>query len=167
MRHVLPMFAAVALLGCGEAVPATEPTGTISLEAQSDVATQAVFNTRLLAENEPNNSSSSQASGFAQIRVLEDDTILFMLVIHNPAGEILNQAHIHKAPAGFNAGVHWDLFLTSAPPLTGAHEILRGEATPRTAANPQLSDLLEHPENYYVNVHSTDEPAGAIRGQLQ
>jgi hypothetical protein len=29
-----------------------------------------------------------------------------------------------------------------------------------------ISDLLANPQNYYVNIHTTDFPGGAIRGQL-
>ena len=29
-----------------------------------------------------------------------------------------------------------------------------------------LIAILQHPENYYVNVHTTDFPGGAVRGQL-
>ena len=29
-----------------------------------------------------------------------------------------------------------------------------------------LKDIMQHPENYYVNVLNADYPAGAIRGQL-
>ena len=29
-----------------------------------------------------------------------------------------------------------------------------------------IEDLVMHPYNYYVNVHTTDFPAGADRGQL-
>ena len=29
-----------------------------------------------------------------------------------------------------------------------------------------IADILENPENYYFNVHNTEYPGGAIRGQL-
>jgi hypothetical protein len=35
-----------------------------------------------------------------------------------------------------------------------------------TADRDLLIAILQNPENYYVNVHTTDFPAGAIRGQL-
>jgi hypothetical protein len=30
-----------------------------------------------------------------------------------------------------------------------------------------LMDIIQHPQDYYVNVHNADFPGGAIRGQLK
>ena len=35
-----------------------------------------------------------------------------------------------------------------------------------TASADVVKDILQNPGNYYVNVHTSDFPAGAIRGQL-
>jgi hypothetical protein len=65
-------------------------------------------------------------------------------------------AHIHKAPAGVNGGVVVPL----SPPTTGS-------SSGCTAADPALiADIIENPEQYYVNVHNAEFPGGAVRGQL-
>jgi hypothetical protein len=67
-------------------------------------------------------------------------------------------AHIHEAAAGVNGPVVVPLF--TDPNSTG---FSKGCATvTRTLAK----KLIQHPERYYVNVHTADFPGGAIRGQL-
>ncbi|HEY0520989.1 MAG TPA: CHRD domain-containing protein [Ilumatobacteraceae bacterium] len=72
-------------------------------------------------------------------------------------------AHIHgPAAPGVTAPVviGFTPFTTLTP--TGAsscRNLTAGEAT-------IAADIVAHPENYYVNVHTTDFPGGAIRGQL-
>jgi len=65
-------------------------------------------------------------------------------------------AHIHAAMAGVNGPVVVPL----APPTTGAS----GGCVEVDRA--LVRAIIKDPQNYYVNVHNTDFPGGAIRGQL-
>ena len=60
-------------------------------------------------------------------------------------------AHIHEAPATSPGPV-----VVPLPPLTGCVDADREE----------IKEIIQHPEDYYVNVHNADFPAGAIRGQM-
>lgn len=68
-------------------------------------------------------------------------------------------SHIHHAAADIRGPIVVPL---SAPGITG-------EATGcRSGVDPALlQDILEHPDQYYVNVHTTEFPSGAIRSQLE
>lgn len=65
-------------------------------------------------------------------------------------------AHIHKGAAGMNGP---PVVPFTKPSDTGG----KGCAT---AKDDVAKDLVANPANYYVNVHTKAEPAGAIRGQL-
>ena len=67
-------------------------------------------------------------------------------------------AHIHKG----RAGVSGDVVVTlSAPDATGK---ANGCASGLSAA--LIEAILDGPAGYYVNVHTSDFPNGAVRGQL-
>ena len=71
----------------------------------------------------------------------------------------ITAAHIHEAPAGVAGGVVVPLF----PPLPDAD----GNSSGCVDADRELIlDIIQNPEEYYVNVHNADFPAGALRGQL-
>ena len=66
-------------------------------------------------------------------------------------------ANIYKAPAGVDGSVV--MTLTTAG--------IGGEAIDCLPLDPKLlKDLMQHPEEYYVNVLNAEYPDGAVRGQL-
>jgi hypothetical protein len=67
-------------------------------------------------------------------------------------------AHIHEAPVG----VAGPIVVTLAPP--DASGTVTGCAS--DVDQEEIKEIIQHPEEYYVNVHTTDYPAGAVRGQL-
>lgn len=63
--------------------------------------------------------------------------------------------HIHAAPAGVNGGIVVDLGIVSTN-TTGCV----------SASAELIKDIRQQPWNYYINVHTTVFPGGAVRGQL-
>jgi hypothetical protein len=69
-------------------------------------------------------------------------------------------AHIHAAPAGEAGDVVIPLFTQPVNAATVGPTCLTG------LDKNLLKDIIRNPENYYVNVHNTPFPNGAVRGQL-
>jgi hypothetical protein len=68
-------------------------------------------------------------------------------------------SHIHQAVAGVRGPI---VVVLSPPDATGEAVGCRSGLDPDL-----LGDILLHPESYYVNVHTTEFPSGAIRAQLE
>lgn len=94
-------------------------------------------------------------SGTASLRVNPgQEEICYTLTVENIAPA--TAAHIHVAPVGQPGPVVVPL----VPPTSGA-------SSDCAAVDRELAlAILMHPENYYVNVHNAEFPAGAVRGQL-
>ena len=166
MRAV-SVCAVLALAACVDQAPTSLASNTTPAFSITQESNPRVFNVQLRAENEPNGASTSESKGHAQVKVYDDGTIEFSFTINNLSEETYTRAHIHKAAAGVNGGIHWD-FLEAGNPVASISDQpsqLRGVARPRAAA--VLADLLANPSGYYVNVHSTAFLGGAVRGQLE
>ncbi len=96
-------------------------------------------------------------TGSATIKLYDDNTIKYSITVNGlTAGDNLTAAHIHWGNALTNGGV----ILNFAPTFTAA-----GEATGDLSLRSTLADSIKTGDVYF-NVHTTQFPAGLIRGQL-
>jgi hypothetical protein len=123
-----------------------------------------VFVAALSAENEVPGCAAGEESGAAGRAIVRIDAdtgeITYRVVARRLPGTIAGSpgAHIHVGAAEEMGPV------VQALELTGRD---RGLVAIGTATNPALAEaIVADPANYYVNVHTTACPAGAIRGQL-
>lgn len=73
-------------------------------------------------------------------------------------------AHIHEG----EAGVAGDIVVTlKAPEEIGGTGIGLATGCVRNQPRPLLRDIKNNPDQFYVNVHTSDFPGGAVRGQLE
>jgi hypothetical protein len=120
--------------------------------------------------------ANSSATGQAIFRVSADGmSISYQLVVANIVN--VTQAHIHLAPAGLNGPVIVWLYPSSPPAAAPAGPVngilASGTITASNLVGPMLGSSVANlvsamaAGNTYVNVHTTVNPAGEIRGQIQ
>jgi hypothetical protein len=148
--YAIPAVALVALV-----VATTAPSQPLA----------RTFAVQLTAADEvPECAGTNQSDrGIALFKIVDaaSGTVEYRIVSTDLPGEIAGSPGIHihgPAPAGVTAPVVQPLTPTGA-------EV--GIVAAGTFSNPALvAAALENPELYYVNVHTTVCPPGAIRGQL-
>ncbi len=75
--------------------------------------------------------------------------------------------HIHSAGTGENGSVIIDSGLPSFTDPTGVGKITRIVSLPTSEAIlSNLKAIIADPQRFYVNLHTSDNPAGAVRAQL-
>lgn len=150
-RTTLAMLSAVALLLTVALTPVSAATGVFRLtltgeqEATANCAPPAVC-------------GDPDAVGGAIVIVNPvRDTVCFLARWSGIDGTVV-AAHIHEAPAGAPGPVVVPLF---AGTFEGS-DMTRG----CVSANGWSDEILADPSDYYLNIHSTVYPGGAIRAQL-
>lgn len=85
-----------------------------------------------------------------------------------PGAATFTGMHIHRGAAGANGGVVIDPSLARFDDAAGRGQIRLQAQIPATDARglSALNDILADPSGFYVNLHTSANPAGAIRGQL-
>lgn len=68
------------------------------------------------------------------------------------------RGHIHKGAPTTTGGIVVGFFEAGSVDLNGC--------TTAPVDRELLRDIIQNPQDYYVNVHNADFPAGALRGQL-
>jgi len=153
LRLLLPLIAALSLVGAavGPVSAVGSATGVFRLvltgnqEATADCAPPTVC-------GDPN-----AVAPMILIVNPHRDTVCFLTKWSNIDGTVV-AAHIHLAPVGVPGAVKVPLFSGSF----ASTDMLRG----CVPANGFASAILANPSAYYVNIHSTVYPAGAVRAQL-
>jgi hypothetical protein len=131
----------------GHAMPATPPASPTS-------AGQALKAT-LIGTNEVPGPGDADGNGTATVTIDPvKNQLCYTIKVALVDGVIM--AHIHKAPMGSMGNVVVPL----AAPTTGSSEGCV-QIRPEIAAG-----ILAAPSDFYVNVHSQANLAGAVRGQL-
>lgn len=169
-RFAVIACAAVLAAACGSKSPTT-PTPNPN---------QITFKATLSPANEvpPVSNADQGASGTATVtlNVVRDaantitgGNIAWTYSVSGfPAGTQLILNHIHEAGPGVNGGVVINSGLSAAAPLTLAAGTLTNQAYVDLNANAVAvyQRMIDNPNGFYFNVHSTLNPGGAVRGQL-
>ena len=112
------------------------------------------FTTMLSGANEVGG-GDPDGSGTAQVWVNPGrNVVCYEITVMNVDRAVA--AHIHHAPAGVNGPVVVPFAAPTSGSSSGCVDVDRELAR----------DIVMHPADYYVNVHTAVVPAGAVRGQL-
>ena len=117
-----------------------------------------VFHVTLAGANEVPGPGDADGSGTAVITMNSgQEQVCYDITVTGI--EPMRAAHVHTGAAGVAGGVVVGLFSSSAG--------ISGHASGCVSASRDLiKEIRSEATEYYVNVHTADFPAGALRGQL-
>lgn len=107
--------------------------------------------------------AGSEASGTADVTLNQGQgEVCFDIQASGFASGVF-AAHIHDGAAGVNGPVVVTIFMDPANPIEDFTGI---EVCAEGIEESLVKDIRQNPDEYYINIHSTEFPGGEIRGQL-
>jgi hypothetical protein len=146
------------LVACQKEIRQSSDSNTSQVENQAELTGGRPFEVTLIGAAEVPGPGDPDGSGTAMFTLNQGQgTISFEISVANITLPAIG-AHIHLAPPTEAGPV--------VVPLTPPDET--GHSSGVVTVDPELiKDIRQHPENYYVNVHTLPlYAAGAVRGQL-
>ena len=145
LRHLVVGGAAVvAAIAVGDASP-----------AQADLGFRALGTVMTGAQEVPGPGDTDGVGAAGLLINVNKGRVCYALAVKHIAPATM--AHIHAGAAG----VAGDIVVHLDPPTRGFSANCTTDAAPGV-----IADIAQNPQNYYVNVHNDEFPAGAVRGQL-
>lgn len=171
-------FVALLFIGCNELATAPELSSSDdAVEVKGEMSANAQHGRVVtnfaapLSGDEVVPSVHTDSRGLAKFKLNKDgDELSFKLNVADIENVI--GAHIHMAPPGKNGGIVVFLFGDPfADPVTTNGTLVEGTITASDVIGPISGDfeaLIEAMEagNTYVQVHTSENPSGEIRGQI-
>ena len=168
---VMFLVGTFAITSCEKSELLPSAVDEVQLKSASKVLN---FRTHLSGENEPA-PVWTEATGQAIFQLNKAGTELSYKLIVDDI-ENVTMSHIHIAPEGSNGPVAAWLYPASAPPMlisglySGilAEGIITQDKLGGPLAGMTIMDLVDqiYAGNAYVNVHTSQNPGGEIRGQI-
>ncbi len=150
------MRSSIAVVGLAALVATGLPAVADAQHHQA--STTMKFTVRLSGNVEQPAKGDPKGSGTAVITLkLASKTVCYSFNVKGiklPA----EAAHIHTGKAGKAGPV--------VVPLGAPHKNGRASGCVHSVRSALIKGMMHHPSSYYVNVHTSNYPGGAIRGQL-
>jgi hypothetical protein len=151
---ILPVLATA--LAAAVAAPAQARVTPSTLSSSS--TTPLYFSAALSGANEVGTPGDPDGSAKSLVEI-NGDRVTFAFLWKGIQAPTMG--HIHVGAAGISGGVKVPLFGSVMPAATD------GAAGVVTVTDPSLvAAITSHPADFYLNLHTADFPAGAVRGQL-
>ena len=118
------------------------------------------LSTTLTGANEAPGPGDPNATGEADLRLNQGQRRVCFDVSWADVDGVVSAGHIHIAPVGVPGPIVVPLFTGSFASTDATSGCVQD------VDRSLIKAIRKHPSAYYVNVHSTDFPDGAVRGQL-